>query len=331
MQGKEDSDSEYFVIPSFGINHMLTDHSSIGLSVYGNGGMNTDYDTSTFNYVNPQLPQNSTGVDLMQLFIAPTYAHKFAGKHSFGITPIIAMQRFEAEGTEAFGGFSAYPNKLADNGHDTSWGFGARVGYLGQLTDQFSIGASYQTEIDMDEFDDYKGLFAEKGDFDIPKNFTLGFVFKPIPSVRFAFDWQKIYYGDIDSIANPLLPNIMTDGLGTNNGAGFGWEDMDIFKFGLEWERTEQWTYRFGYSYSDDQPIPESEVMFNILAPATIEQHVTFGFTRTFESQNELNFAFMYAFENDVEGPNPMEAPGQQKIKLEMDQWEVSLGYSWVF
>jgi len=53
LPGDEDSDSDYFVIPSFGFNLMLTDHSSIGISVYGNGGMNTDYDASTFNYVNP--------------------------------------------------------------------------------------------------------------------------------------------------------------------------------------------------------------------------------------------------------------------------------------
>jgi len=75
--------------------------------------------------------------------------------------------------------------------------------------------------------------------------------------------------------------------------------------------------------------------MFNILAPATIEQHVTFGFTRTFESQNELNFAFMYAFNNDVKGDNPFDPPNAfgygQEIEIEMDQWEVSLGYSWVF
>jgi len=339
IPGKEDSDSEYFLIPSFGYNHMLTDHSAIGISVYGNGGMNTDYDAATFNYVNPQLPQDPTGVDLMQLFIAPTYAHKFAGKHSFGITPIIAVQFFEAKGTEAFGGFSSDPKSLSDNGHDTSFGYGARIGYLGQLTDKFSIGASYQTEIEMDEFDDYAGLFAEQGDFDIPQNFTVGFAFKPIPSVRFAFDWQRIYYSDIKSINNPLLPNLVTPisgaQLGDNKGAGFGWDDMDVFKFGLEWERSEQWTYRFGYSYSDDQPIPDSEVMFNILAPGVIEQHVTFGFTRTFANNNELDFAFMYAFKNDVKGDNPLDPPNDfgtgQTIELEMDQWEVSLGYSWVF
>jgi long-chain fatty acid transport protein len=327
--GSVDSDSEYFVIPSFGYNYMLTDHSSIGISIYGNGGMNTDYDEATFNYVNPNLPQDSTGVDLMQLFIATTYAHKFADKHSFGITPIIAVQFFEAKGLEAFSPRSSDPDNLSRNDHDTSFGYGARIGYLGQLTDKLSIGASYQTEMNMDEFDDYAGLFAEQGGFDIPQNFTVGFAFKPVPAVRFAFDWQRIYYSDIKSINNPLLPNLATSQLGNNDGAGFGWEDMDVFKVGLEWERTEQWTYRFGYSYSDDQPIPDSEVLFNILAPGVMEQHVTFGFTRTFDNQNELTFAYMYAFNEEVSGPNPLD-PAQQ-IEIEMDQWEVTLGYSWVF
>jgi len=335
-KGNEDSDSKYFVIPSFGYNYMINDNSAVGIAVFGNGGMNTDYDTNTFN-VNPMLPNyknKPTGVDLMQLFIAPTYAYKFAGKHSFGITPIIAVQFFEAQGVQVFGeaGFSDDPNNISDNGHDSSFGYGARIGYLGQLTDKFSIGLSYQSEINMDEFDDYAGLFAEQGDFDIPQNFTVGFAFKPIPSVRFAFDWQRIYYSDIDSIANPMMNGsgtALNGPLGSNNGAGFGWDDMDVFKFGLEWERSAQWTYRFGYSFSDDQPIPDKEVMFNILAPGVIEKHATFGFTRTFANNNELDFAFMYAFNNDVEGPNPLDPA--QKIKLEMNQWEVSLGYSWVF
>ena len=70
---------------------MLDDNSAFGIAVYGNGGMNTDYPTMTFY----DQSSSTTGVDLMQLFIAPTYARKFAGKHSIGITPIIAAQFFE--------------------------------------------------------------------------------------------------------------------------------------------------------------------------------------------------------------------------------------------
>jgi long-chain fatty acid transport protein len=111
---------------------------------------------------------------------------------------------------------------------------------------------------------------------------------------------------------------------------------MTVFKVGLQWARSDQWTYRFGYSYGD-QPIDASEVLFNILAPGVIEQHATFGLTYTFANQSELDFSLMYAFSNDVTGLNPLTnndpATGgnPQYITLTMDQWEVGLGYSWKF
>jgi len=335
MPGNVESGSDYFFIPSIGWSKQINENSAIGIAMYGNGGMNTDYNAATFNYVIPL--SGPTGVDLMQLFIAPTYAHKFAEKHSFGITPIIGAQFFEAKGLQAFGGFSSDPTNLTNNGHDSAYGFGARIGYLGKLTDQFNVGFSYQTKIYMDEFDDYAGLFAEQGDMDIPSNWTIGVAFMPTPAVTLALDVQQIYYSDVNSVSNPLLPNLMTALLGNNTGAGFGWEDMTVIKLGLQWARTEKWTYRFGYSYGE-QPIPSSmtlgnfnnEVLFNIIAPGVIEQHATFGFTYTFANQSELDFSLTYAFENDVKGLNPMD-PTAQTIELTMNQWEVGLGYSWKF
>jgi long-chain fatty acid transport protein len=94
--GTVKSDSKWFVIPSFGANWMLNPDSSVGISIFGNGGMNTDYPTKTFGGDAP-----TTGVDLSQLFIAPTYARKLAPKHAIGITPIIAYQKFEAKGLES--------------------------------------------------------------------------------------------------------------------------------------------------------------------------------------------------------------------------------------
>ena len=343
-QGTVESDSNYFPIPNIGWSKQINENSAWGIAAYGNGGMNTDYPpvngSGTFG-----VPGADTGVDLMQLFIAPTYAHKFAKKHSFGITPIIGVQFFEARGLDSFGSSFGCPpaspsgfcvstddTKLTNNGHDSSYGFGGRIGYLGQITDQFSIGLAYQTKIYMDEFDDYAGLYAEQGDFDIPANWTVGVAFMPTPAWTLAFDVQQIYFSDINAIANPMIPNIglpgAEAGLGPDDGAGFGWDDMTIIKLGLQWARTEQWTYRFGYSYGE-QPIPDSETMFNILAPATIEQHATFGLTYTFENQGELDFSLMYAFENDVAGPNPFDPT--QTITLTMSQWEFGFGYSWKF
>jgi long-chain fatty acid transport protein len=323
--GKVDSDSELFIIPAVGANKMLgSGNGAVGISIYGNGGMNTDYPTNTFGGTTP------TGVNLEQLFVAPTYARKFAGKHAIGFTPILAYQRFKAEGLQAFGMFSGSPANLTNTGTDSAWGYGGRIGYMGQITPKFSIGAAYQSKIYMEEFDSYQGLYAEQGDFDIPSTWTIGLAVMPTPAVTLAFDVQTIYYSEIKAINNPLLPNLMTAPLGADGGAGFGWEDMTIFKLGVQWQAAPEWTLRAGFSYGE-QPIPDSEMLFNILAPGVIETHATLGVTKAFGANHELDLAVMHGFDKTVSGPNPLEAPGAQTIDLSMHQWEISLGYSWKY
>jgi len=141
---------------------------------------------------------------------------------------------------------------------------------------------------------------------------------------------QQIYYSDVNSVGNPMLPNLQTHLLGNDEGAGFGWDDMTVYKFGVQWQSSPEWTWRLGYSVAN-QPIPDSEMPFNILAPGVIEQHLTAGFTKALGNNNELNIALMRAFSKSVEGPNTLEVPGQQTIELKMDQWEVSAGYAWKF
>src|SRR5512141_553080 len=41
--GTSDSDSKYFLIPEFGYNQMVNNNLALGLTVYGNGGMNSNY------------------------------------------------------------------------------------------------------------------------------------------------------------------------------------------------------------------------------------------------------------------------------------------------
>ncbi len=313
------SDSKWFVIPAIGANWQLNDNSAFGLAMYGNGGMNTNYATRTFGF-------SPTGVDLSQLFIAPTYAKKF-GAHAFGVTAMLAYQRFQAEGLAAFGNFSSDAANLTDNKHDNAFGFGARIGYQGEWVKNFFVGASYQTQTQMSKFDNYAGLFAEEGCFDIPSNWTAGLAYQPTSALMLAFDVQQVFYSECKSVGNQMLPNLMMSKLGQENGAGFGWEDMTVFKGGVQWQASKDWALRAGYS-NGKQPIPSNEVLFNILAPGVIEQHATFGFTKTLVNKHEINFSAMHGFSKSITGANPLEAPGQQKIELKMNQWEFEVGYS---
>ena len=130
------------------------------------------------------------------------------------------------------------------------------------------------------------------------------------------------------SIANPLIPNLRNAQLGSADGAGFGWEDMTVFKLGVLVDTAGPWTYRFGFSLGS-QPVTEAGVFPSIIAPAVVQEHYTFGFSRKLKGRSAFHAAILRAPSKRLSGPNPLEAPGAQTIELEMDQWELDLGFSW--
>jgi len=49
LDGTSTSGSNLFAIPEFGYNHMVNPKLAIGVSVYGNGGLNTNYPSGAFD------------------------------------------------------------------------------------------------------------------------------------------------------------------------------------------------------------------------------------------------------------------------------------------
>ena len=363
----EDSGREYFVIPHVAYTWGIGEQSALGLAFYGRGGMNSKWGGGTASFTNPQtgtvvtapgtFGNGTAGVDLSQAFLDVAFASKLGDKFAWGVALVGVVQSFEAYGVATFAPFTqtfaesggtAFPGSLSGNGHEFSYGIGAKVGVDWALTDSFIIAASYQSEIDMSELDTYSDLFADSGDFDIPADAKVGLTWRVNENFAISVDAEYIWYSDIGSVGNPFA-NIFTcpsvnptstdfsGCLGGSSGAGFGWEDMTVYKAGVEWTpASSSWTWRAGYS-TGDAPIPETEIMFNILAPATIEDHFAAGFTRKMGETSALNFSFMYAFENKITGPNffdfnqfaPVGPP--QDIEIRMHQYELEVSYSWRF
>ena len=362
LDGSAESDSNYFGIPEVAYNYMVRPDVSLGVTIYGHGGMNTDYpgdqlpspgacgpETTPGSGFNPAPgPYNlfcgngRLGVDLSQLVVAPTLAWRFHPNHSIGVAPLFAYQRFEVKGLQAFDNsfLSTSPGDVTNRGHDGETGWGVRVGYYGQLTPQIAIGATYASKISMSDFGKYKGLFAESGGFDIPSNWGVGISLRPMPQWLLALDYVRIYYSDAKSVHNRSDLLLQCAGgdtsscLGGSNGAGFGWQDVSVWKLGVQYELNSQWTVRAGYNHSDN-PIESRDVTFNILAPGVIKDHATLGATWKWNPQNELTGMFMYAFNNDVQGPSlinnflPPQAQANMQEKIQMYEW--SLGLQWAY
>ena len=293
------------------------------------------------------------GVDLSQAFLSVTYSAAVNDNFAWGLGPVLAIQAFEAKGVQTFqavtktcvstlqpDGTCTLPTALSDNGHDVTFGFGFTAGIWLGLSDAVSVGLSYTSKMSMDDFDDYADLYAEAGGFDIPASIKAGISFIATDALRVNFDIEQTAFDDVDSVGNPMInlfscPRVpggtdLESCLGGNSGAGFGWEDMTTYKIGFEWQQDETSTWRFGYSYGE-QPIQEADVLFNILAPGVMEQHITFGLTRRTANGSAWDFSLMYAPKKSVSGPSLFD-PGvdfmsPQIIELEMSQLEFEIAY----
>jgi long-chain fatty acid transport protein len=347
-----ESENELFLIPHFAYNWQIASDKTVGISVYGNGGMNTEYKASDTPFGAGTFGVGKTGVNLEQLFINTSFSKKLNSKHAVGASLIIAYQRFSAQGVEAFAPLSVDPTNMSGDKTSDSLGAGLKVGYQGEVKPGIRVGVSYQSKVSMGEFDEYKGLFAEGGDFDIPSTYNIGVSFDVGSSGVIVADVQRINYSDVKAISNPIagaLPippggacnpaipgnpqNTGPVGLGAGclggaNGGGFGWNDITIFKVGYQMEAGDH-TYRVGYSHAD-QAIPKSQTLFNVLAPAVVQDHITAGWTMKVGSNQEFNLSAMVALEESVKGDNPIDG-GSTQIEISMSQYELQAGWAWKY
>jgi long-chain fatty acid transport protein len=346
--GTEQSENDYFLIPGFGISLPLDDRSSVGIALTGQGGMNTEYDTATFaNFAAPPgspqnptgafTPSEPTGIDLAQLALGLTWARELGAfetlgitRQSIGITPILAAQRLKVRGLQPFKALSVAPDKLTNNGYDYSYGGGVRAGWLGSLlNDQLNVGISYQSKLWMSDFDEYEGLLARGGEFDIPAIFNFGLAFMITPKLTIVADYKRIFYDDIDSLSNTndvSFNQIITNPdkrLGGDDGLGFGWEDINVYSIGLQYQANEKLTLRAGYSDADE-PWKDANTLFNVLAPATVEKHASLGATYQLDRQSRVSFAYTHAFENTIEGTSQFTGPQTGHVRMQQNMLQIS-------
>jgi len=322
-----DSDANFFLMPNFAVVRQIDAQSAWGISVYGNGGMNTTY----ANVANPACGGGSgvfcggaSGVDLMQAFISVDYARQ-TGPVKIGIAPTLAVQRFQAKGLGAFAGSSADAANLTDNGFDYSLGGGLRAGIEIEAMPGLRFGLSGQTKMYMTKFEKYAGLFADQGSFDIPAAITAGFAIDATPDLTLAFDYQRIFYSGVGSIGNAgsiALP------FGSSGGPGFGWDDVNVFKVGAEWRANDTWTLRAGYAYSDN-PVGPEDVTLNILAPGITQHHITAGASYKMSERDTVEFFGMYVPETRISGPEISGgAPTGETVTLNMHQFQFGFGFT---
>ncbi|MDE8350041.1 MAG: outer membrane protein transport protein [Acidocella sp.] len=329
LNGSATSRTTLFPIPEFGYNNHLTDRLTIGLSIYGNGGMNTAYPGGQLT-CGPGAPpgnllcgQGGLGVSLTQVLIAPTVSYRLNDSISVGIAPQFAIQQFSASGLQAFTGVSQSPGNVTDRGDSYSYGAGVRFGGYWRVNQLLALGITYQTQVYSTKFSQYSGLFAGGGSFNIPANFGAGVALHITPTLLVAADYERIFYSGVAAIGNQSSNHAP---LGSANGPGFGWRDINVFKIGVADQVLPNLTLRAGYNHSDD-PVTSSNITFNLLAPGVIENQIAFGATYDLSPVSSLTASYTHAFKNTVSGATSPLLPGGGIDSASLTEDEIGISY----
>lgn len=362
----EESANNLFLIPNMGGIYRFNRKITVGMAAVG-AGLGTRYDQTVpgnptcvngntsggtdsyfFNF-NCNADSNTVGVMLMQMQMLPSIAYKLNKQHTLGASLAIGVQTFRAYGLGAFEdlGFAADTNNVSGEGNDWSYGAGIRLGGLHKLDKKgvITVGWNWASRVYMTKFDKYRNLFAEQGGFDIPMHYAIGVAYHPNKKLTIAADIQRIEYSTIKSVANPgpvdpvdlnpLCPgddglNSALCNLGGDLGMGFGWDDMTVYKLGVNYDYNKAWSLRAGVNYGE-APIPKDQVLFNMLAPATVEWHVALGASYRPSANVEWSFSYIHAFENTITGTTAFtnRAPGEDNAAISMYQNALGVSFSY--
>jgi long-chain fatty acid transport protein len=334
-----ESHGDLYLMPAMGLVMPIDNETVMGFSAVGAGGGGSRYNVNLYNRNSPGPVDNTgnVGVLLMVMQMNPTLAQRINDNHTVGATLIIGMQQFRAFGLGDFTTFTTSQDStnMTDRGSEFTYGWGARIGWLGKYEKQgLTLGAVYTTKVYMRPFDRYKELFAERGDIDTPGNAAVGAALKINPKTTVALDIVRYYYEKVRSIANlgptisgpPFPTSREENALGEAGGLGFGWRDQTVYKLGILYEHNSKWTYRAGWNYGKSPINEEREIAFNIVAPATVQHHATLGATYKLSRNYELSGSYMHAFTFSQTGPTYIGNNGS--IKMMQNAVNVGIGFT---
>ncbi len=218
----------------------------------------------------------------------------------------------------------------------SEYAFAVQLGFLYTVSPALSIGGSYTSEQDYDDYS-WVATFASPDlanflddrprllyDLDGPWNVTLGAGWQPSPTTEVALDVMYIEYTGVSGFGSPggVVYDPATDGPapwipgvdpepdpGTTPGPGgnvfpFGWNDVWVYKIGVQWQASPTWTLRAGFNYSSN-PIQGEKVLSATGAPAMFREHYTVGVGYQVTPQFRLDGSFYVVPEESATGPYP--------------------------
>ncbi len=310
LSGRNASDPGVTPIPTIGyVQRLKNSPWSFGIGVFGVGGFGANYPSSTTNPI--LTPQAPNGIGVGRVFtqaeffqIVPTVSYAVTDKFSIGIAPTITLAQVFCDPL-----ILAPPNNANGDAYYTygpgtatriSWGGGFQVGAYYITDSRVHLGVSVKSTQWMEPLrynstDELGRPLVQTVNISLPTIVSLGAAYSGFDRLLFATD---VRYWDYGNAAGFSGTGFNADG----SVRGLGWRSVWSVSNGIQFDATPRLTLRGGYTYGQN-PVPNSQAMFNVGSPLIIENWLSCGASFRFVQNVVATLAYTHGFQNQITGP----------------------------
>jgi long-chain fatty acid transport protein len=331
-EGHDAKGQRIYPIPQAGGVRHLDDRWTVAVSLFS-AGLGPDYEDSPYarfgGASRASLTLVSSGA-VLAIAWKPTQDQAFglSVNPGYQIVDVKGLQFLETE--LPILRVSETPGRTTNQGKDGGFTIGATIGWHGMLTPTIAAGFAYRSKTWAQKHEEYRGLIPDRGRLELPAIWGGGIAWMPAPSVTLAFDFQRYELADEKALGNPFSRLAEGHLLGSKDGPGFGFSDLDAKKVGLAWDPAPGLTLRAGYVHAN-RPTHRAETLFNILASINATTHYTAGFTWALFDGWELSACLVHIPKVRVEGKNSIPllfGGGEANTEFGVNSVGFSIGWS---
>lgn len=235
-----------------------------------------------------------SGAGLERTMLAPSLSRAVGDDGMLTAAVILASQQF------ATWGFGAGTRNLVQSGSvpsaisDVSYGSGVRVSMAQPLSASVDVVSAFQSRIDMDAFKNYRGIYSEPGDFDLPAVASVGVQWHAGEASTLGVGVSRIGYGDVAPFTSSALPPSLLALIGDGTSPAFAWRDLTVVNVDWAWRPAAATELTLRYS-TQQQPEPTSNLLSSALEERYSDRNFSVSLLQGFRAGASFELHASYA------------------------------------
>ena len=285
-------------------------------------------DELAMNSFDPVMSSGTLGLE--RRLVSPGLLHRLNDNQMVGVSAVFVTQSYGVSrlGMQSYN--QSLPTNLRsaiyDPYQETGYGAGVNLALSSEITDGVTLDAGYQSRINMNEFANYRGVYSQPADLDIPARARLGLAFQASDKSWLNVSVERVLYSEVGAFASQNLPGRFLSLLGDSTSPSFSWDDLTVYSVGWAWADNKGTSWHVDFS-SRSQPSPSSSILSQAIDADMAQNAMTIGYSRRMSMTARFNVNAAYAPAEYAFGGNVL---GVTTDQLSQD-FELEAFWTWDF